>query len=261
VFAVLVLILRGDLLNIKFKCRNRDTLEVKLFQELFINFMRINLVKWHGKFETFIHAQLELPPSLYHSLLMFLDLSLILDNLSGIRNLLKRIPIPAVEEEHARLLEQTELLGIVIIELEFIHDLMHLLLVLLGLLALPPRHLLHETVLPLLVSELLRRLARHLLVPAHVAGAAQVHTRLLHATTALKQLARWFEGLPGFLLVKLSVQVLDSLEARLHIGDEGLGEFKFHRVVGEGALFTKLGDRFGVGGGPPRADIMWALVL
>jgi hypothetical protein len=99
-FAVLVLILRSHLLNIKFKCGNRNALQIKFFQELFIDFMRINLVKWHGEFEAFIHTQLELPPSLNNSLLMLFDLSLILDNLSRIRNLLKRIPIPSVEEEH-----------------------------------------------------------------------------------------------------------------------------------------------------------------
>ena len=98
--AVLILILRGHLLYIEFQCGNRDTLKVEFFQELFVNFMRVNLVKWHGEFKAVVHAQLELPPSLDDSLLMFLDLPLILDYLSSISNLFECIAIPPIEEEH-----------------------------------------------------------------------------------------------------------------------------------------------------------------
>ena len=97
---------------------------------------------------------------------------------------------------------------------------MHLLLVLLGLLALPSRHLLHQAVLALLVVELLRRPLRHVLIPAHVARPTQMHTRLLHAPTALKQLARGFKSLSRLFLVHLVIQVLDGLETRLHFSDQ-----------------------------------------
>jgi len=88
-----------------------------------------------------------------------------------------------------------------------------------------------------------------------------VHTRLLHAPTALKQLTCGFEGLAGLFLVHLVIQVLDGLEAGLHFGDEGLGEFKFHRVVGEWTLLTEFGDRFSVGSRPTRTDIIRTLFL
>ena len=99
--AVLILILRRHLLYIEFQCGDRDTLKVEFFQELFVNFMRVDLVKWHGEFKAVVHAQLELPSSLNDSLLVLLDLTLVLDNLSGIGNLFECIPIPPVEEENA----------------------------------------------------------------------------------------------------------------------------------------------------------------
>ena len=223
--------------------------------------MRINLVEWHREFKSIIHAQLELPSSLNHSLFVLFDLSLILDNLSCICNLFKSISISSIKEEYTWLFEKTEFFRIVIIKFKLFHDLMHLFLILFGFFALSFCHLFHQAILALLVIELLRRLLCHVLISAHVARTTQMHTWFFHATTAFKKLSSWFESLTWLFLVHLFIEVFDGLEACFHICYERLREFKFHRMMGERTLLTKLSDRFSIRGGPARKDIIRTLVL
>jgi hypothetical protein len=100
-------------------------LEVELLEELLVNLFGINLVNWNWHFEALIHAELELPALLNECLLLFLDLSLILNNLGGLGYLLERVVVSPVEEEDACLFQKTELDGKVVVKVQLFHDLLH----------------------------------------------------------------------------------------------------------------------------------------
>ncbi len=114
-FAKLFIRSRSHLLNVQFECRHSHSLQIEFFKELFIDFVRIDLIDGHGQFEPIVDVELEFPSLFSEGLLLFLDFPLFLDDFCRLRHFVEGIVVSPVEEKDAGFFQMTEFKRVVFI--------------------------------------------------------------------------------------------------------------------------------------------------